>query len=101
MIQEPHPEGGDAVLTRISRWKARLLYSTLGLLLLPGLVSLAILEAGLIPKAFELAFPDTERGVEARSISAEGQCVANSEVRDALASIRRDTGQPTSQAPSE
>jgi hypothetical protein len=51
------PGSGDPVIRRIGCWKAYILYGTLGLLLLPGLASLLILELGLIPKAIHLAFP--------------------------------------------
>jgi hypothetical protein len=37
-----------------------LLYGALGVLLIPGAVSLFVLELGLIPKAVQMAFPGSQ-----------------------------------------
>jgi len=56
----------DPILRRIGRWKAWFLYGSLALLLLPGVVSLFILEIGLIPKAIHMVFPDQTPSKEYR-----------------------------------
>jgi len=47
----------DPILSRIGHWKVCFLYGALAVLLLPGVASLFILEAGMIPKALHIAFP--------------------------------------------